>query len=182
LREDPLFTSGLRVRPAVLQALFLERARRESQFDDVTGLPNRVFLERRLCDEFARAQRQGRRIALMPCRLANHPEFTERMGEEAGRRLIVKVSEIIRDNLRGFDVVARIEDLAFGILFPEPGARALETITRLSHSINDAVQADLLHDAPIQVQLHYGYAFFPEDGHSPEEVWERASVVRIRTQ
>jgi len=180
--RDVLVRLAAYVERAILQVLFHERARRESQFDDETGLPNRVFLDRRLHDELARAQRHSRRIAIMTCRIANHPEFVERMGEEAGRRLIVKVSEIIRDNLRGFDVVARTEDLTFGILFPEPGARALETITRLTHSINDAVQADLPHDSPIQVQLHYGYAFFPEDGNSPEEVWERASVVRIRTQ
>jgi diguanylate cyclase (GGDEF)-like protein len=135
-----------------------------------------------LRDELARAQRHNRRIALMTCRLANHAEFVQRMGEEAGRRLVVKVSEIIRDNLRGFDVVARIEELAFGILFPEPGARAIETITRLTHSINDAVQADLPPDSSIQVQLHYGYAFFPEDGGAVEELWQRSSIIRIRTQ
>jgi diguanylate cyclase (GGDEF)-like protein len=170
------------VERSVLQATFLERTRKATQFDETTGLPNRAFIDRRLRDELERMKRHHRQIALMTCCLANHPEFVEKMGSDAGRRLIIKVSEILRDNLRGFDVVARIGELAFAILFPEPGVDALETITRLSHSLSDAVQADLPPDAPIQVHLHYGYAFYPENGDTAEALWERAEQVRIRTQ
>jgi diguanylate cyclase (GGDEF)-like protein len=170
------------VERSVIQATFLERTRKATQFDEATGLPNRAFIDRRLRDELERTKRHHRQIALMTCRLANHPEFVEKMGKDAGRRLVIKVSEILRDNLRGFDVVARIDTLGFGILFPEPGVDALETITRLSHSLSDSVQADLPPDAPIQVQLHYGYAFYPEDGDTAEALWEKAEQVRIRTQ
>jgi len=106
----------------------------------------------------------------------------ERLGEDAGRRLVVKVSAIIRDNLRGFDVVARIDDLSFGILFPEPGDRAIETITRLSHAIHDAARAELPSQPPMQIRLEYGYSFYPEDGQTAETLWEKARQVSIRAQ
>lgn len=170
------------VERAVLQAIMAERSKKHDQLDEVTGLPNRSYLERRLGEELARAKRSGRQIGLMICRLANHAEFCERAGEEAGRRLVVKLSETLRDNLRGFDIVARTEELAFGILFPEPGLDAKEAITRLSVSLNDAVQADLPPDTPMKVQLHFGYAFHPEDGDTAETLWEKASQIRIRTQ
>ncbi len=170
------------VERAILQVMFLDRARETNQFDVATGLPNRVFIDRRIADELARAKRHARSIALMTCRLANQGEFVERMGEDAGRRLVVKVSEIIRDNLRGFDVVARIDDVTFGILFPEPGDRAIETITRLSHAIHDAARAELPAQAPPSIRLEFGYAFYPEDGVTAEALWEKASQVRIRAQ
>lgn len=170
------------VERAIQQLMFLERARETSQFDEATGLPNRVFIDRRIADELARAKRHQRPIALMTCRLANHAEFVERLGEEAGRRLIVKVSEIVRDNLRGFDVVARFDDLTFGILFPEPGDQAIETITRLSHAIHDAARAELSAQAPTQIRLEFGYAFHPEDGETVDALWEKAAQVKIRVQ
>jgi GGDEF domain-containing protein len=127
-----------------------------------------VFIDRRIAGSRARHRRS---IALMTCRLANHAEFIERLGEDAGRRLIVKVSEIVRDNLRGFDVVARIDDLSFGILFPEPGDRAIETITRLSHAIHDAARAELPADPPMQIGSSSATPS-GEDGETVEALWE----------
>lgn len=170
------------VERAVLQATLTERARAQDRVDEATGLPNRAHLESRLTEELERAKRSGRQIGLMTCRLANHAEFCERAGPEAGRRLIVKLSETLRDNLRGFDVVARTGEMDFGILFPEPGLDAKEAITRLSVSLNDAVQADLPPDTPLKAQLHFGYAFHPEDGDTVDALWEKASQIRIRTQ
>jgi len=170
------------VERAILQAIMTERSRELDQLDEATGLPNRSYLDRRLAEELARAKRSGRQIGLMTCRVANHEEFRERVGEEAGRRLIIKLSETLRDNLRGFDIVARTDELAFGILFPEPGLDAKEAITRLSVSLNDVVQADLPPETPVKVQLHFGYAFHPEDGDTVETLWEKASQIRIRTQ
>ncbi|MFQ5458765.1 MAG: GAF domain-containing protein, partial [Myxococcota bacterium] len=170
------------VEKAILQATIAERSRRNDQTDDATGLPNRAFLDRRMRDELERAQRTKRKIGLMTCRVGNHAEFAERAGEEAGRRLMLKISETLRENLRGFDVVARIDALAFGILFPEPGLDAKEAIARLSVSVNDAIQADLPADMSVTVHLEYGYAFYPEDGETAEALWEKAQEIRIRAQ
>ena len=167
---------------AVLQSTLTERSKEADRLDEATGLPDQEFLEGRVKDELERAKRSGRKICLMICRLANHTEFKERVGGEAGRRLIIKISETLRDDLRGFDVLARLDELTFGILFPEPELDASEAITRLSVSVNDAIRADLPADMAIKVHLQYGYAFYPEDGESAEALWEKAQQIRIRAQ
>lgn len=170
------------VERAVLQATLTERSKQTDQLDEATGLPNQEFLEGRVEDELERAKRSDRKICLMICRLANHAEFEERVGVEAARRLVIKISETLRDNLRGFDVLARLDELTFGILFPEPGLDAREAITRLSVALNDAVRADLPADMAIKVHLQYGYALYPEDGESAGALWEKAQQIRIRAQ
>ena len=90
-----------------------------SNEDDLTGIANRRFFERRLADEWNRARRHEQPLALVLLDLDHFKDLNDRRGHPAGddclRRVGAFLSETIR---RSGEVVARYGGEEFAILLP----------------------------------------------------------------
>lgn len=76
-----------------------------ANFDDLSGLPNRRYFERRLADEFKKTgSRKSLSLAMMDIDFLKHLNDTR--GHAAGDRLIVKIGEILKNDRR-IDFAAR---------------------------------------------------------------------------
>ena len=95
--------------------------------DDLTSLPNRRFLRKRIQEEFTRAQRHRHPLACVLYDLDNFKQVNDQWGHARGDEVLQQVAHLLRANLRASDVVARYGGEEFVALLPmtdEPGALA----------------------------------------------------------
>jgi len=95
--------------------------------DDLTGLPNRRFLRKRMQEEFTRAQRHRSPLACVLYDLDNFKQVNDRWGHARGDEVLQQVAQVLQANARASDVVARYGGEEFVVLLPmtdAPGALA----------------------------------------------------------
>jgi diguanylate cyclase (GGDEF)-like protein len=168
------------VERAVDHALSHRENQQHRNFDEETGLPNEAYLGQRLHEEVMRAAGRENALAICVCRLENRDEISAEASLSHAGRVIQRLAESIRGNLRDFDVVARLSRDEFAVLMPEPGRTPGERVFELARSVADAVSKDEELNHPVRVGLAFGYAVHPADGDDREKLLAHARTPRIR--
>jgi len=88
-------------------------------FDAVTNVFTRNFLQSLLEKEIARAERNGRPLALMMCDVNNFKRVNDRYGHLIGDEILAQVAAILKSCLRGSDHVVRYGGDEFLLILPE---------------------------------------------------------------
>jgi diguanylate cyclase (GGDEF)-like protein len=128
-KSDPAVAAALEKLPpddrAVVQGA-LERAEKteaELRFladhDPLTGLLNRRRFRSELDQFVSFTARYGGQGAVMLIDIDGLKEVNDRLGHQAGDALIRRVSEIMRERVRGTDLVARLSGDEFAVLMPQ---------------------------------------------------------------
>jgi len=108
----------------------LDRARKHSLTDELTGLPNRNAFLRQLDAEIGRARRYGFALALALIDVDDLQSINARHGMAAGDTVLSTYAQEIMSQFRGYDLVARYGGDEFALLLPntqrEGASRALE--------------------------------------------------------
>ncbi len=99
-----------------LQARDLEQQSRE---DALTGLYNRRYLDFRIENEFSRAKRYNRNLAVVMVDIDNFKRVNDTFSHMVGDEVLKVSAHLFRDNLRGVDFVARYGGEEFVLLLPE---------------------------------------------------------------
>jgi diguanylate cyclase (GGDEF)-like protein len=76
--------------------------------DALTGLANRTLLADHLDLALAQRERSGGEVAVLFCDVDDFKAVNDRLGHEAGDRLLVQIAERLREATRATDTVARI--------------------------------------------------------------------------
>ena len=165
---------------ALANAQFIWRAQQFRSADDATGLPPVGYLEQRIREELARAGGRESALLIARCRIDNLEELVLAHDAAFTRRIMHRIAESLRLNLRDFDVAARTAEEEFTILLPEPGYAAADRISALARSVADDISKDDDLNDPTRVSLTFGYAIHPEDGPDAETLRQKAATPRIR--
>jgi diguanylate cyclase (GGDEF)-like protein len=83
------------------------RIEHNSLHDFLTKLPNRMYLERVLEEHALRCAQTGDGIVLLHIDLDRFKQINDTLGHPAGDAMLAHTAEVIRQNLRGGDFVAR---------------------------------------------------------------------------
>jgi diguanylate cyclase (GGDEF)-like protein/PAS domain S-box-containing protein len=123
---------------------FERRLEYQATHDPLTGLPNRTLFLDRLELALLRAQRSGKRVAVLFCDLDNFKVVNDSLGHGAGDRLLVAHAERLRVALRPGDTVARFGGDEFVILCDELDgeANAIEIAERILESARDPLAVE----------------------------------------
>jgi diguanylate cyclase len=105
----------------------LEKAEEAGLRDVVTAIGNRRFFDTAFVEEVEKAQRLGDHICLALADIDKFKIVNDRFGHLVGDRLLRLFANILTQNIRGQDKVARFGGEEFALIFP--GARLVEAVT-----------------------------------------------------
>jgi diguanylate cyclase (GGDEF)-like protein/PAS domain S-box-containing protein len=115
-----------------------ERTKHLALHDPLTGLPNRRLLLERLDQSMARAQREGRHLALFFVDLDGFKSINDQWGHAAGDEVLKFVANTLLDTLRTTDTVARLGGDEFVLLLENPANQ--EEVANLAERVIAAIQ------------------------------------------
>jgi diguanylate cyclase len=105
----------------------LERAEEAGLRDVVTAIGNRRFFDASFIEEAEKARRLGDHMCLALADIDKFKHVNDRFGHLVGDRLLRLFANILVQNVRGQDKVARFGGEEFALIFP--GARLGEAVT-----------------------------------------------------
>jgi diguanylate cyclase (GGDEF)-like protein len=142
----------------------LERHRiRFARHDELTGLANRLLLEERFERASARAEREGRHLALLALEPDHFLGVVERMGGAFGDRLLCAVAERLASRIRRSDTLARVRERGFAALLE--GLPTAEVVDALTAKLRDLMAPPFrLDDHDVFLSASVGIALYPNHG------------------
>ncbi len=108
-----------------------EKLRKRAYFDELTNVPNELWLRDHLGREFTKASPLR---VLMLIQLHDFRGIRLRFGDANADRLLIKVVQRLRENLSAEDVVARVNDSTFCVIVRSLDKQYFERIKRESGS------------------------------------------------
>ena len=155
--------------------------KRQAITDELTQLANRRRFTETLSVEVRRAERFSDPLALVLADLDDFKQINDRYGHQTGDEVLRRFSDVLRENVRDFDLPVRYGGEEFAVLLPETGLDGAEQLAR-------RLQSALLHlrlpetgsDKP-PVTASFGVASFPA-ARSAEELLSAADGALYRAK
>ncbi len=137
--------------------------------DFQTKLHNRRYLASRIEEEFCRARRHQRPLAVVVFDLDKFKQVNDTFGHAAGDLLLRKSAQMLNSQLRHDDVFARLGGDEFCVLCPETTlAQGLQLAERLRNLMADTTFT--FRQEKITVNISVGVAEFDSEMTSPDEM------------
>jgi diguanylate cyclase (GGDEF)-like protein len=162
-----LLEQQLLERKAQAQAIW-----RLTNYDSLTGLPNRAYMTERLAGELDKARQAKATGAILHIDLDDLSLINDTLGHACGDDIIGKAGEYIVAGAGGDALVARIAGDEFMVLLVgESDRERVECIA-------DAIVRQLRrgYDSKIAISASIGIAFYPIDGETLEDVLKKADL------
>jgi diguanylate cyclase (GGDEF)-like protein len=118
----------------------IENARlfKRATHDIKTGLYNHGYFQNRLLEEIDRSDRFQTDLTVMIIDLDHFKSINDTYGHIVGDEVLIKVGQIIRSHIRGFDIPARFGGEEFTIILPETSSTdAVHVAERLRKNIEN---------------------------------------------
>lgn len=143
--------------------------------DPLTGLPNSILARDRAGQMFARAQRNGNRVALLFADIDNFKGVNDSIGHTAGNTILELAAKRLTGCIRKSDTVARHGGDEFLILLPDVGD--IESIADVASKIV-SVMSDpyVVHENTFSLGVSMGISIFPDDGEDFETLYKKADL------
>ena len=134
-----------------------------SQFDTLTGLPNRVLFRDRLDQALRRAQREGGWVSILFVNLDNFSVVNDQLGHAVGDHLLQQAAERINETVRAADTVAHLGGDEFAMVIE--GDDSTEAAEAVAHkTVITLGEPYIVDNRELYVSASIGVAVFPVDG------------------
>ena len=141
-----------------------------SATDALTDAMNRRAFNKILKSEIARSSRYGHPISLIYFDVDNFKTINDKYGHNTGDKLLKKISETAKGNLRNTDVFARMGGDEFAVLLPETGYPEAEKVTAL---LNKALNK-MVNNLHLPCSFSIGMVSYRNAPENPEEIIGKA--------
>ena len=146
---------------------------RMTQFDLLTGLPNRNLLQQQLEQMLRDAARAQSRVAVLCLGLDDFKSVNEKYGYQTGDRLLMAVADRLRARDSRLGGLARLGGDQFALI--HIGFEQTYEAAELAQEVLDDLARPLdIEQHRIDLHATIGITLFPEDGESTERLLQRA--------
>ncbi len=138
--------------------------------DGLTGLFVRRYFDQRLVEEWGRSNRYGSTFSLGIYDLDHFKKFNDTYGHQLGDKVLRAAAQILRDNMRSFDLAARYGGEEFVFILPRTG---FDEALRVAERIRVDTEAMItMHEGQgVKVTCSIGISACPhQDIHDSEEL------------
>lgn len=172
---------GERFAPLVVSSMAFEKNLSNALTDSLTNLPNERAFYLVLENQIAESQRyrDERPLTVLTIDIKNFTEINQNFGHSTGDNILFFASEVIKNQLRRMDFLARSLNDEFLTVLPTATENTAQEIMERLNKILESSPYQVSPENKIIVQLNYGSASFWKDGETPNELLK---VAHIRKQ
>lgn len=133
-----------------------------TNYDSLTGLPNRTLFNDRAVHAIDQARRHNSKVALLHVNIKRFKYFNDSFGTENADEIIKLVANRLKTALRPCDSIARLGGDEFVILVED--IQQIEEVLLICTKLMDCVSIDIaMNSQNVNVHLSIGVALFPDD-------------------
>src|SRR6185295_1109331 len=161
---------------ALNNALTYEKTRESALIDPLTELPNARGFYMMLEQRIAESQRMNREpLAVISMDIDDFKLINDKYGHSIGDRLLASVAGTIRRELRQMDILTRYAGDEFVAIMPMASSVMAGTVVeRMRNSVEEQLFS-VRTGTMIGLGLSVGFACFPDDGETTEELLTAAA-------
>jgi diguanylate cyclase (GGDEF)-like protein/PAS domain S-box-containing protein len=158
-----------------------QRIQHLAYHDALTSLPNRSLLQDRVAQAISRADRSGKRLAVMFIDIDNFKNINDTLGHDVGDELLREVARRLSASVRGHDTIARQGGDEFIVLLEELEGQA--GAARVAQKILDALRSAFdVGGTKQHVSGSIGIALFPDDGKDSQTLLKNADTAMFHSK
>jgi diguanylate cyclase (GGDEF)-like protein len=146
--------------------------------DDVTGAGSHAYLQERLADEVAVAQRTRKPVSFAVVRLCSLPAINQQGGNDAGDFALREVARRLLDALPASTVVGRNAGDEFGMILPGTGPAEAGQVAEAA-LLRAAEPVAVPGVGEVQVVLRGGVACYPDHADNHDELYMAADSALV---
>ena len=152
----------------------IQKQKKLSNADPLTGVFNRRFFDDYLRNEFARAARHHSELSIAMIDVDHFKQFNDRYGHAAGDHALCQVARSLESAIRQSDLIARYGGEEFVVILRESSAdHAMERVEFIRRTIASERLNVGGADAPY-ITVSAGVASWPADGQTPKQLLAEA--------
>ncbi|MBN2782903.1 MAG: EAL domain-containing protein, partial [Campylobacterales bacterium] len=153
----------------------------QAQHDALTNLPNRVLFLDRLQQGIKKARRYENKIAILFLDLDHFKEINDTLGHDAGDKLLIKISQILKKHIRLSDTVSRFGGDEFAIIVDEIKDDSI-VIDIVKKIIDDVNMPHIIDGKEFINTFSIGIAIYPNDGNDAPTLLKNADLAMYKAK
>ncbi len=165
---------------AIRNASQYEATRDHAMTDPLTGLPNSRALWGQLEKELSRARRADATVAVVVLDLDRFKHVNDTFGHHIGDEVLRTVGGALRSRFRACDTVCRWGGDEFVVVLPDATSAGVEALVRDVRESIEGIVVPTPGASGASVGVSAGWAIYPEDGNSYEELIRMADKMMYR--
>lgn len=139
-----------------------ERINNLAYYDQITGLPNRAFLEDLIVKAISAAQRNLRKVAVLFLDLDHFKNINDSLGHQSGDNILVQVSSRIKTRIRAADSVGRYGGDEFIVVLTDLHS-SIEAANVAQQFLTDITKPYYCNNVELRLTASIGISVYPDD-------------------
>ena len=152
-----------------------------AQYDDLTGLANRVLFREQLQAAHGRAERYSQQFALMFIDLDKFKEVNDNLGHDIGDQLLRHVGQVFADVVRAGDTAARLGGDEFALIIGQLD-QPKDAVMVAERVLERLVAPLSLGGHAVQIGASIGISIYPENAQTPDELLKQADMAMYQAK
>jgi diguanylate cyclase (GGDEF)-like protein len=181
LRWDEFKNLSSRVGIAISAQRREQKLLTEAQYDNLTGLPNRILLLDRLKLAMEHSHKTGKSMWVIFIDLDRFKDVNDSMGHTFGDALLTEMGQRLTSQTRDTDTVARFGGDEFVIVLSGDEGEDIQ-LSVLNRIMDAIAKPAYIHNRELMNTCSIGIAVYPNDGDNAETLIKNADIAMYRAK
>jgi len=153
----------------------------QANYDQLTGLFNRHYMQSYMQSVFSRSRRQRKRVALLFLDLDCFKDINDTLGHDTGDGVLAETASRISSRLRDSDIAARTGGDEFTIILEgiEDNSQAETVAAKLVEIFREPFK---IKEHEVYTSVSVGISMYPDDGNSHDQLMQCADMAMYRAK